>query len=184
MGRGLIKTKVDPMTWKYTLNKDKTPIALRKAFYRPRTPLQVYYRLPADEEWSLGFMVYLDARLYFGPSLSEMQTDHLNYQDFCSIYDTEAELVECAQPYIQFNRQYEYASLRITTGVTAPDQLSSFGSPNVSASLEYLFYSLVFASTRVPGEMTAGDTHGSRRGARVQRARTAQLQPSAAQGCH
>jgi hypothetical protein len=180
----MVKTKIDQFSWSYKLNKDKVPVVVRKAFYRPKTPLQVYYKLPDEEEWNLGFMVYVEARLYFGRSQSDMQADHLSFQEFVSIYDTEAELVDCSHPYIKFTRRYEYASLKVTTGFTPLEELNSFGSPHISASLEFLFFSLVFASTRVAPELTPGASHRPRRGPRIQRSGSPQFQPSPPQSRH
>lgn len=92
--------------------------------------------------------MYIECRLLFAPTLSELANDYSNYEHFYSLNLCKVELHERPFAYISCSRPCDISPLKLALGFRHPHKSSHLESKSICGGLEFLFYSLAVASQR------------------------------------
>jgi hypothetical protein len=134
----------------YTLDILSLPPGCSKIGTKPKIPLQIYYKLPLEQEWRLGYFVLSDTRLYLAKSFRDLSNDSFNYEFFFNLFGTKIKLHDITRPFISIERECYADYLEITTGFSAMKASQTMESNFITPGLEYLFYLLNYAAAKVP----------------------------------
>lgn len=113
-------------------------------------PIQVYYKLPRDNEWNLGYLLVQDHRVSFAKGFQDLSNDHMNWDTSFVIHGANVSLIDDAFAHIMIERKCYIDPLTIALRFNHPgDKQSPFRCDRyqfVSSGLEALFHVLNMAS--------------------------------------
>lgn len=77
----------------------------RAVIGKQAVPVQVYYRLPRETEWCLGYMLVQDYRVTFAKGFQDLSNDHMNFDTSFVLHGCNVSLIDDVWPHILIERK-------------------------------------------------------------------------------